>query len=111
MEIIPPQLVSAPDSIQPGANGEIPASDSEPLYIPLDAVFEEDGKTLVFRLVEGQPVEQAVVLGPQNDNYVIIEEGLKPGDRVTLSNPTLLLDELGGIPQEEAQQPKTAATE
>lgn len=111
IEIIPPQLVSAPDSIQPGANGEIPASDSEPLYIPLDAVFEEDGKTLVFRLVEGQPVEQAVVLGPQNDNYVIIEEGLKPGDRVTLSNPTLLLDELGGIPQEEAQQPKTAATE
>lgn len=111
IETIPPQLDTAPDSIQPEASGEISNSDSAPLYIPLDAVFQEKGNTLVFRLVEGQPVEQAVVLGPQNDNYVIIEEGLNPDDRVTLRNPTLLLDELGGIPQQETQKPKTAATE
>ena len=109
IKTIPPRPDSAPDSIQPEASDEIPASVPEPFYIPLDAIFEEKGETLVFRLVEGQPVEQAVVLGPQNDNYVIIEEGLGPGDRVTLRNPTLLLDELGGIPKEAAQKPKAAA--
>lgn len=71
-----------------------------PLYIPIDAVFEKDGKTLVYRLDGGQPKEQEVVLGPRNDNYVVVEEGLGSNDRVTLRDPTTTLQELGGAPDE-----------
>ena len=58
-----------------------------PLYIPLDAVFEKDGRTLVYRLVGGQPEEREVKLGQKNEDFVIVEEGLAPNDRVTLRDP------------------------
>jgi HlyD family secretion protein len=111
VETIPPRPEPVPDSVRQETTTEIPESVPEPLYIPLDAVFEANGETVVFRLVDGRPVEQVVVLGKKNDNYVVIEEGLGPDDRVTLRNPSLLLDELGGIPAKEGQESKAAPAE
>jgi multidrug resistance efflux pump len=71
-----------------------------PLYIPIDAVFEKNGETHVFRITDGQPIEQSVVLGDRNDNYVVVLEGLGGSDRVTLRDPTTTLEELGGAPNE-----------
>jgi len=78
-----------------------------PLYIPIDAIFEKTGRTLVFRIDGGQPVEQEVVLGDRNDNYVVVIEGLGANDRVTLRDPTTTLEELGGAPEvaEESSSP------
>ncbi len=73
-----------------------------PLYIPLDAVFQKGGETLVYRVRGGDTEERKVVLGKRNDDYVIIEEGLAPGDRVALRDPTLVLEHLGGMPGEAA---------
>ena len=90
--------VNAPEE---GAAAELP------LYIPIDAVFEKNGRTHVFRIDGGKPVEQEVVLGDRNDNYVVVLEGLGGTDRVTLRDPTTTLEELGGAPEEaeEASSP------
>ena len=70
-----------------------------PLYIPLDAVFEKGGRTLVYRMEGGTPMEQEVTLGGSNENYVVVEEGLGPNDRVALRDPTTVLEELWGHPR------------
>ena len=66
-------------------------------------MFVKGGRTLVYRLEEGATIQQEVVLGKRNDNYVIVEEGLGEDDRVALRDPTLVLEELGGIPEEEPE--------
>lgn len=80
---------TAPDAVPAGAGAKALSADL-PLYVPLDAIFEKQGKPVVYRLKYGRPEEQAVKLGKKNDNYAIIEEGLSPGDRVTLRDPTLI---------------------
>ncbi len=82
--------------------GEEEGDAALPLYIPLDAVFEKGGETLVYRVRGGGTEERKVVLGKRNDDYVIVEEGLAPGDRVALRDPTLVLEHLGGMPGEAA---------
>jgi HlyD family secretion protein len=100
IETIPPRAVPQADTVKQEITAEIPDPAPEPLYIPIDAVFEREGETIVYRLADGQPVEQVVVLGKRNDNYVIVEEGLGPDDKVTLRDPTIILDKLGGAPDE-----------
>ena len=97
VETIPPQPVAAPDSVQTEAAAEVAAAAPLPLYIPLDAVFEKDGRALVYCLVNGQPEERAVTLGQKNEDFVIVEHGLTPDDRVALRDPTQVLDPIGGM--------------
>ena len=101
IETVPPRAAPQPDTVVQETTEEIPNPPPEPLYIPLDAVFEKSGETIVYRLQDGLPVEQIVVLGKRNDNYVIVQEGLGPDDRVTLRDPTIILDKLGGAPEDE----------
>lgn len=79
-----------------------------PLYIPIDAVFEKGGRTLVYRMQGGQPVEQEVALGSRNEDYVIVEEGLGGNDRVALRDPTVVLEKLGGVEEAQAAAPAAA---
>jgi hypothetical protein len=60
-------------------------------------VFEKNGRTLVYRIEGGQPLEQVVVLGKRNDDFVVVEEGLGANDRVTLLDPTVTLETVGGV--------------
>ncbi len=96
VETIPPRPVAAPDSVQTEA-GEVAAAAPLPLYIPLDAVFEKDGRALVYCLVRGQPEERAVTLGQKNEDFVIVQHGLTPDDRVALRDPTQAVDPIGGM--------------
>ena len=109
VETIPPRPKTPPDSIKQSETEEVPTPLPEPLYIPLDAVFEKGDETVVYRLQDGQPIEQIVVLGKQNEDYVIIEEGLGPDDRVTLRDPGTVLEKLGGIPDEKDKSKATSA--
>lgn len=79
------------------------------VYVPLESVFEKNGKTLVYRMNSGQARERVVKVGKKNDNYVIVEEGVTPGDLVTLRDPTLTLQELGGAPEEAGKEKKEKA--
>lgn len=57
------------------------------VFIPLDALFKDDGKNIVY-LKNGSGFEQkSVEVGPENDNFVIIAAGLKEGDEVALMDP------------------------
>jgi multidrug efflux pump subunit AcrA (membrane-fusion protein) len=41
-------------------------------------------------------------LGKRNQDYVVIEDGLIPGDRVTLRDPTLTNDDISGTNSSES---------
>ncbi len=56
---------------------------SRALYVPLDAVFERDGRSVVY-LAGRVPRAREVVLGPSNADFVVIEKGLARGERVLL---------------------------
>ena len=69
------------------------------LTVPRQAVFEEDGKKIVYARRGGrfEPVE--VELGPAAPGRLVIENGLEEGDRIALRDPTRPADE----PQESQQ--------
>ncbi len=108
VEIIPPRPVAVPDSVQSEAT-EVATAALMPLYIPLDAVFEKAGRTLVYRLVGGQPEEREVKLGQKNEDFVIVKEGLAPDDHVALRDPLQatdasgLMEEADALPSPQAQ--------
>ncbi len=104
VETIPPRPPRDDAEIEEAEETEVAGI---PLYIPIDAVFEKGGRTLVYRMQGDQPVEQEVALGSRNENYVIVEEGLGANDRVALRDPTAVLEKLGGV--EEAQEAEPAA--
>lgn len=58
------------------------------LTVPRQAVFEREGRTVVYRRKGDQfePVE--VALGPSGAGRVVVERGLRPGDAVALADPT-----------------------
>lgn len=58
------------------------------LTVPRQAVFEREGKMVVYRQKAGgelEPVE--VTLGPGSAGRVVVESGLRPGDVVALADP------------------------
>ncbi|MSR83109.1 MAG: HlyD family efflux transporter periplasmic adaptor subunit [Candidatus Latescibacteria bacterium] len=103
IETIPPPAPEIPGAVKNETALETSPA-GLPLYIPLDAVFEKDGKTLVYRLEKGKAQPREVKLGKKNENYVIVEEGLSAEDRITLRDPTLATGQPGG--QEAGQQPQ-----
>ena len=56
------------------------------LYIPIDAVFENDSMQYVY-VDNGRITRQVVRLGESNENYVLVSDGLKQGDVVCLNEP------------------------
>jgi HlyD family secretion protein len=98
IETIPPKPQARPDSIQPVATDEIVTETAPmPLYIPLDAVFEKSGRTLVYLIVDGQAEAREVTLGKKNEDFVVIAKGLGPDDRIALRDPTQAADAIGGM--------------
>jgi HlyD family secretion protein len=69
----------------------------EALYVPLDAVFEKDGRRVVY-LAGHRTREREVVLGPSNDDFVVVESGLARGDRVLLRDPQEPSPHVSGSP-------------
>ena len=57
-------------------------------YVPLESVFENGGRRYCYVLRKGQLQVQEVLTGPSNENHIVIEAGLEPGERVLLSDPT-----------------------
>ena len=75
------------------------------IYVPLDAVFEKEGMTVAF-VMGGRPKLREVKVGPKNSDFVVVEEGLSEGERVTLRDPTLPLEDVGGQPPAPGQRKK-----
>ncbi len=56
------------------------------IYIPNSAVFDADGRTVVFPR-RSMPEPREVHLGDRNLDYVIVLEGLEPGEEISLMDP------------------------
>jgi HlyD family secretion protein len=61
------------------------------IAIPRGALFEKDGRRIVYRQEGGRFDPREVQLGPNSVSRVVIERGLSPGDRIALRDPTLPL--------------------
>jgi multidrug efflux pump subunit AcrA (membrane-fusion protein) len=67
------------------------------LFVPLEAIFERDGRSVVY-LAGRRPRPREVVLGPSSADFVVIEKGLSRGERVLLRDPEAALPEFSGAP-------------
>jgi len=65
------------------------------VYIPREAVMEKDSTNVVYVIEEGRPEKREVVLGPANENDVVVVEHLQEGEWVCLRDPTVKLTPLG----------------
>jgi HlyD family secretion protein len=63
------------------------------LVVPRQAVFEQDGKKIVYVRRGGGFEPAEVTLGPSSMGRVVLEKGIKPGDEVALVDPTRPRDE------------------
>jgi len=97
VETIPPRPAVAAGAVRSPADERGVRSAPQPLWVPLDAVFTRDGRTVAYRLEAGTFKETEVVVGKKNDDYVIVEQGLRPDDRVALRDPTQVADDIGGM--------------
>lgn len=59
------------------------------LAVPIEAVFEKDGKLFVYRADKGSDKADIVFIeiGPSDNDFVCVEKGLKAGDRICLFEP------------------------
>ena len=57
------------------------------LFVPIEAVFEENDRFFVYRSGLGGPQEVTVEIGESNDNFVQIKSGLRENDVVYLYRP------------------------
>ena len=67
------------------ADVELTVKSTDKLLVPIAAVRQQDGKSMVDIITaDGKTKPQHVITGPVHNNRVVIESGLTPGDRVTL---------------------------
>ena len=62
------------------------ATFEDTLYIPAEAVFQNDSMQFVY-VENSKVVKQVVDLGDQNDNYILVHKGLKEGDILLMTEP------------------------
>ncbi len=72
--------------------------------VPIESVFEREGKTVVYLMGSRSPKKREVVLGERNTTHIIVAQGLSPGDKIALRDP------FAGPEAEEISAPKKAAT-
>ena len=78
------------DGLKPAmsSNNDIVLADyDEALYVPLDAVFRENGTKYVYLKSKEGIKKQVVKTGLDNEEFVLIESGVKEGDRIMLEPP------------------------
>lgn len=79
--------------------GKIP----DVISVPLEAVFDKGDTTIVYVKERGWE-RRPVRLGSKNSDYVIIEDGVQPGEEVALRDPTVKLEDLGKETGETAEK-------
>lgn len=57
------------------------------LYIPIEAIFNSDSVTFVYKKDGGSVVRQQVIVGQSNDNEIIIRAGLQADNEILLVPP------------------------
>ena len=71
--------------------GRIP----DAISIPMQAVFQKDGNTVVYVMGGRGARMREVEVGPKSSDRIVISQGLEPGESVCLRDPTIPLEEIG----------------
>lgn len=66
---------------------------ADAMFVPLESVFEKDGKTIVYPAGSTNPIH--VEVSQKNSDFIVITSGLKAGQKISLRDPTLPLEEIG----------------
>ncbi|MBD3168311.1 MAG: efflux RND transporter periplasmic adaptor subunit [candidate division Zixibacteria bacterium] len=96
-------ILEKDERIKPGMSAScdiIAERFSDVVHVPLEAVFEKDGKPVVY--LENKE-KRVVEVGRRNDKDIEIVSGLEGGERICLLDPTL---EEYGLPGEKATEPE-----
>ncbi|HEX9916163.1 MAG TPA: efflux RND transporter periplasmic adaptor subunit [candidate division Zixibacteria bacterium] len=70
------------------------------IWVPIEAVFEKDNKTVVYVIKGNNFRERQIKVGQRNDTDIIVTEGLKGKEKVALRDPTSK-EEAGAIKAKE----------
>lgn len=73
--------------------------------VPIEAVFEREGKTVVYVMGSRSAKQREVELGKRSTTHIIVTEGLAQGERIALRDP------FAGPEAEEAKAPQRVADE
>lgn len=57
------------------------------LSIPIESVFEKEGKTIAYVMGSRSPKRREVVLGKRNNTHIVVNQGLSPGEKIALRDP------------------------
>ena len=63
------------------------------ISVPIEAVFRNEGKTVLWEANGSDWEMRDVVLGERNDNFVVIDSGIKEGAKIALIDPNVAADE------------------
>ena len=58
------------------------------ISVPINSVFKENGTKYVYLKTSEGSIKQEIKTGFENEEFVLVEEGLKEGDKVLLELPT-----------------------
>jgi HlyD family secretion protein len=84
------QIDGTEPRLRPGMTAQVEIEVEErprALYVPLQAVFEREGRSVCYVVRRGRLQAQDVVTGPSNQDFVVIDKGLREGDRIALRDP------------------------
>jgi HlyD family secretion protein len=84
--------------------GRIP----DAVYVPIQSVFQKEDTTVVYVMGGHGPKKRKVRVGARSSNYVVVEKGLDPEEKVCLRDPTVALEAIGkeGSQAPQEQTPK-----
>jgi HlyD family secretion protein len=63
------------------------------IYVPIESVFDKEGKKIVYVKTASGFNEQEVITGEKSENYIVIINGLEPGNEITLRDPDEKIEE------------------
>jgi RND family efflux transporter MFP subunit len=97
-----------PDGLKPGlsASAAIQVTGAQHIVVPLSALLTEDGASFVFVLQEGTAVKTPVSTGRSNTNDIEVLSGLNEGDRVIVSNVSILSEGMT-VREQNGDQPQS----
>jgi RND family efflux transporter MFP subunit len=83
-------LTNSDTTLRPGmttSNSIETAKVKDVLYVPIEAVTTDSGRTVVYKRDGGSVTKQEIETGTMSDDEVIVLRGLDEGDRVLLAAP------------------------
>ena len=84
------EMTEMDDRIKPGMKCKVEIlveEVTEALFVPVEAVFDKEGKTVAYVVSGGDTDAHEVKVGRTSDDYAEILTGLEEGDEVTLYDP------------------------